>query len=70
MYYDYRKRLIAQQGLLRGVPLKYKSGSDDMCVRTDEKRSFSFPAVFLPGSEARGKTVKNQGNGFTISLKA
>jgi len=48
----------------QGASLDFQSGSDDMCVRTDEKRSFSFPAGFsarerrMPREEKPEKLVE------------
>ncbi len=54
-------RVSKNPGVVKGrLPLKLYSGSDDMCVRTDEN-----PKVFVlfgfcrPGANARGETRKN-----------
>ena len=57
--------LSKNTGVVKGrQPLKLYSGSDDMCVRTDES-----PKVFVrcgfcrPGANARGKPAKTRKSG-------
>jgi len=47
-----------QQGLLRGLPLKHKSGFGGVYGETDEKRSFSFPAGFSAREQSERKNLK------------
>ena len=53
--------LSINPGVVKGrLPLKLYSGSDDMCVRTDENPEVFVPCRFCrPGARARGKTRKN-----------
>ena len=58
-------RVSKSPGVVKGrLPLKLYSGSDDMCVRTDETPEVFVLCYFCrPGANARGKTRKTQKSG-------
>ena len=58
-------RVSINPGVVKGrLPLKLYSGSDGMCVRTDESPKVFVPCGFCrPGALARGETRENSKSG-------